>query len=342
LPTTVSVVLTLSGCGGGSDGHFVLPPVAPQPVALSCDDSIKTGFKPDANTTVLAVKAFKKGDPYPNPTLESLVTPTASTVAQADLCLVKLLVGPGNPGPAGAPSTSAGIGIEVWLPLKKDWNGRVHAIGGGGWVGGEETDVAKISSASAAVDGRSAPGVAADEGAVTSTTDTGHTGGFALGGSFAMNPDGTISTRQWEDFSERSIQEQIVKTKALATAYYGSAPKYTYWDGNSKGGRQALKVAQRFPEMVDGIVTGNPAINWSSFITADVYPQVVIQRDLGGNYMSAEQLTRSRMPPSRRATWREANTWDSSSIPEAAATTPRRIPTCSVPQAAGATAPLRA
>ena len=39
----------------------------------------------------------------------------------------------GNPGPAGAPSTSAGIGIEVWLPAKAAWNNRIHALGGGGW-----------------------------------------------------------------------------------------------------------------------------------------------------------------------------------------------------------------
>ena len=33
------------------------------PVALTCDDSMKTAFKPDANTTVLVVKSFKAGDP---------------------------------------------------------------------------------------------------------------------------------------------------------------------------------------------------------------------------------------------------------------------------------------
>lgn len=46
------------------------------------------------------------------------------------------MVGPGNPGPADAPSTSPGIGIEVWLPMPEKWNNRLHVIGGGGWVGG--------------------------------------------------------------------------------------------------------------------------------------------------------------------------------------------------------------
>ena len=29
----------------------------------------------------------------------------------------------------------------------------------------------------------------------------------------------------WMDFASRGIHQQVVKTKALAAAYYGSAPK---------------------------------------------------------------------------------------------------------------------
>lgn len=259
---------------------------------LSCDNSIAIGFKPNAETKVLRVGAFKRGDALPNAPAQHLYDPSAPTVL-ADLCLVKLLVGPGNPGPVGAPSTSAGIGIEVWLPAKDAWNGRVHALGGGGWVGTEETDLTKISSGSTASDMRSAPTVAAQEGAVTSTTDTGHTGTAPLApvnGSFAMNSDGTINTTLWNDFSSRGIHEQVVVTKALAQAYYGSAPRFTYWDGGSTGGRQALKQAQRYPQDFDGIISEVPAIYWTSFVTAQLYPQIVIHRDLGGKYLSAEQL----------------------------------------------------
>nr|WP_233575827.1 tannase/feruloyl esterase family alpha/beta hydrolase [Noviherbaspirillum saxi] len=337
--TTLLCAASLAGCGSNSDSDNPPPDQLASQTTLSCDDSIKTGFKPDADTTVLLVKAFKKGDAFPNQTLENLGNPNAEMAAKADLCLVKLLVGPGKPGPVGAPSTSAGIGIEIWLPLKEKWNGRVHAIGGGGWVGSEETDVTKISSFTAGSAG-SAPTIAAEEGAVASSTDTGHTGGadsIVLGGSFAMNPDGTINTRLWEDFAERSIHQQIVKTKALATAYYGSAPKYTYWDGASKGGQQALKVAQRYPEDVDGIAVGNPAINWSKFITADLYPQIVIQRDLGGNYMSADQLNLVSNAAISACDVVGGSILASSSTQRAVATIPRRMRTCSVPPTAGTT-----
>src|SRR5262249_15899306 len=150
-------------------------------------------------------------------------------------------------------------GIEVWLPDRKAWNERVHAIGNGGWAGSAETSLDKISGAGAN-DRRSAPNIAATEGAVTSTSDDGHVGG---NGAFAMLPDGTVNQALWTDFSSRGIHEQVVKTKALAAAFYGADAKYTYWDGGSTGGRQALKQAQLYPADFDGIVVGFPAINWT-------------------------------------------------------------------------------
>lgn len=119
----VAVATILQAGCGGSDSP------APTPTALACDDAIKTAFKPDANTTVLLVKAFKQGDPV---ALSGTPSTPVPQKAPADLCLVKLLVGPGNAGPAGAPSTSAGIGIEVWLPNAASWNQRVRVYGSGG------------------------------------------------------------------------------------------------------------------------------------------------------------------------------------------------------------------
>ncbi len=56
---------------------------------LACDDGIKTAFRPDAETSVVAVRLVKKGEELLAPDAQAPVT------AAADLCLVKLLVGPG-------------------------------------------------------------------------------------------------------------------------------------------------------------------------------------------------------------------------------------------------------
>ena len=253
------------GGGGGSSAPPPPPPPPPPPVALTCDDTMKTAFQPDANTTVLVVKSFKAGDPL---TLGTATTP----VAAKDLCFVKLNVGPGNPGPAGAPSTSPGIGIEIWLPAPTNWNERIHNMGGGGWAGGDHGSTTLIASTGNA-------GTAASENSVVGSTDTGHAGG---NGSFAMNPDGTINTALWQDFSERSLHELAVKTKALTAAYYLKPQKFAYWEGCSTGGRQGYNVIQNHPDDYNGYVVGAPAFNWTKFITSELYPQIVYQRDLAG------------------------------------------------------------
>lgn len=286
-PTAAAAVL--AACGGSDNDDAPTPP----PVAknLVCDDSMKTEFKPDANTSVLLVKAFKKGDPLILSGTAGQNTPTALN----DVCMVKLNVGPGNPGPEGAPSTSPGIGIEVWLPTAANWNKRVHNVGGGGWQGGTAGSTTALAGAA----GGGGPGgqpansakIAGAEGAVSSTTNTGH-GSLNSSGAFTMNPDGTVNKALWTDFSERSLYEQGVKSKALATAYYGSPPSRMYWEGGSTGGRQGMKMAQAHPELYDGIVANYPVVNWSKFIIgAMAYPQIVKQRDLGGVNLSNAQHT---------------------------------------------------
>ena len=105
-----------------------------------------------------------------------------------------------------------------------------------------------------------------------------------------MNPDGSINTVLWDDFARRGIHQMAVKTKQITKAYYGKPAKYSYWDGFSTGGRQGHKLAQVHPNDFDGILAGAPAFNWTRFITNELYPQIVFQRDLGGVPMTAGQL----------------------------------------------------
>jgi hypothetical protein len=260
-----------------------------QPVssaALACDDQLKTAMSSSADTKVLLVKQFHQGEPLlltaspntgtPSGGVEGAPNATAPT-AGIDLCMVKLVVGPGNPGAAGAPSTSAGIGIEVLLPSHDKWNQRIRAYGNSGWAGTPQTSLSLVAS-------NDLHAAAATKGFVIATSDNGHVGAPPLpeiDPSFAMNPDGSINTVGWRDFSERSLHELAEKTKTLTKLYYGREHRYAYWDGFSTGGRQGLKLAQVFPNDFDGILVGAPAINWSKYHTAGLYGQIAMMQDLG-------------------------------------------------------------
>ena len=247
-------------------------------VLLTCDDSMITAFKPDANTTVNLVKAFKKGDPL---ALAGTPASPPPPIAANDMCLVKLTVGPGNPGPAGALSTSSGIHIEMWLPSPANWNKRIHNITLGGFGGNAVIgDTTLITAGTAPYLTGVTWGIAMNEGAVSAVNDGGHADPAATG-SFAMNPDGTINTTLWTDLATRATHEMTLKTKALVAAYYLTPQSFAYVDGCSGGGRQGFAEAQSFPADYNGILAGAPSIAQTRFFPADLYPGFVQLKDLG-------------------------------------------------------------
>ena len=127
----------------------------------------------------------------------------------------------------------------------------------------------------------------------TASTDTGHpsTGtangqgganGAQAGGGFALNPaNDTLNEGLIVDFASRSLHEMTVKAKAVIKAYYGEPQKFAYWNGCSTGGRQGWMDAQRFAEDYEGILAGAPAFNWDRFIPAELWPELVMNLDVG-------------------------------------------------------------
>lgn len=270
LAAAASLAVALSGCSGDDDA----PATA---TTLDCSlGSVQAGFKPDASTSVVAVRTVKKGD--------SLVAVDSSSpiTAAVDMCLVKLLVGPGNTAePATAPSYSAGIGMEIWLPAKDAWNERIRNYGGGGFVGGGHRYADKIGSKVPAI-------VNANVGYAVGTTDTGHE---QTDGTFTLTASGTLNQPLMQDWSYRSLYEQAVKTKALVKAYYGKDQKYAYFDGHSEGGREVLKIAQENPDLYDGYLAAAPGINFFRKGMYDLYPNIVMKTDLGFTALDTARAT---------------------------------------------------
>jgi feruloyl esterase len=90
---------------------------------------------------------------------------------------------------------------------------------------------------------------------------------------------GSLGSVHWPiitDFASVGIHDMSVDGKALTTAFYRGAPTYSYFNGCSTGGREALMEAQRYPADYNGIVAGAPAINWTKFIPAEIWPALVM------------------------------------------------------------------
>jgi feruloyl esterase len=135
------------------------------------------------------------------------------------------------------PASGSRIGFEVWLP-KKDWNGRLKMFGNGGY-----SSALPYTEMAAHV----------KEGYAVVGTDTGHTGDSP---EFARNnPEAIV------DWGYRAVHTSILNAKKIVTEFYGRAARYSYFQGCSTGGHQALTEAQRFPEDFDGIVAGAAGSN---------------------------------------------------------------------------------
>src|SRR5262245_27939159 len=136
------------------------------------------------------------------------------------------------------PSSDSDIKIEVWMPAS-NWNGKFQAVGNGAFNGNISYPAMMTALA---------------RGYATSSTDTGHTGNGAAWG--MGHPEKVI------DFGSRAVHEMAVAAKKIIASYYDGAPKFSYWNGCSAGGRQAMKEAQRFPADFDGIIAGAPGLDW--------------------------------------------------------------------------------
>ena len=161
------------------------------------------------------------------------------------------------------PAPQSDIKAEVWLPLN-GWNGKLEVVGNGGFAG--TISYAAMASALAA-------------GYATASTDTGHTGPSS--NTFANN-DVLI------DFAHRAIHETTVAAKATVDGFYGNAPKQSYFNGCSTGGRQALTAAQKYPDDFNGIIAGAPA----SHTTTQAFGQIWFAQVLGD---SASALPREKL-----------------------------------------------
>ncbi len=165
--------------------------------------------------------------------------------------------GPGGPGATlpphchvegevdrrtGVDGKSYALRFAVNMP--DDWNGRFLFQGGGGLNGSLAEPVGGAASG-----GRN--GLA--RGFAVVSTDSGHQGsGFDA--SFFNDQEAALN------FYYLGNMRVTLATKPLVEAYYSNAIDRSYFVGCSTGGREGMIMAQRYPNLYDGIVSGAPAI----------------------------------------------------------------------------------
>jgi feruloyl esterase len=90
-----------------------------------------------------------------------------------------------------------------------------------------------------------------------------------------------------EDYFYGSVHETSILAKKLISVYYGNGPSYSYYNGYSTGGRQALMEAQRYPKDFDGILGGDGPIPFTKRTMGDTWEATQF---LGDAYIPLEKL----------------------------------------------------
>lgn len=131
------------------------------------------------------------------------------------------------------------VGWQVMLPVA-NWTQRYMQVGCGGLCG-------NINIQPGAADGSAE--VENGEFVLASTDMAG-----GSDGEFGLDEDRRVA------FAYLAVHQTAQTAKKLIKAYYGQDPAFSYFNGCSDGGREAVMEAIRYPNDFDGIIAGAPAM----------------------------------------------------------------------------------
>jgi hypothetical protein len=131
------------------------------------------------------------------------------------------------------------IGFEILLPVST-WRQRYLQVGCGGLCGSISISPPQTTGYKPLADGDF----------VLAAEDDGHSGNSI---------SWYASAQQRVDFAYLSYHDVALVAKGLAGKFYGTAPRYSYFDGCSQGGNEALSEIQRYPTDFNGVLAGAPA-----------------------------------------------------------------------------------
>lgn len=147
----------------------------------------------------------------------------------------------GSMAPVDRSATAKPINFQVAFP--STWSGRAAQLGGGGMNG-------------------TIPGLTGNpfgQGFVTYGSDSGHS---------ATVNDWALNDEAIRNLGYMQMKKTHDAAMVLIERMYGARPAFNYFIGSSQGGREALTVAQRYPQDYDGVAANVPIVGFSSLMLA--------------------------------------------------------------------------
>jgi Tannase and feruloyl esterase len=201
-----------------------------------------------ADLAALKIPASEIGLPSSGATISSAQIATvpadpATLAVTREYCKVLGAIQPVDPD---APP----VNFEVNLPMQ--WNGKALQYGGGGSNG------VLITGLNPLRDARADTPVPVARGFATWGTDSGHDNKkLSEPRAFALNDESLVNMAYAAYKKTHDVGVRV------ARAFYDRAPAKMYFFGGSEGGREALMMAQRFPNDFDGIVSVVPVAHYT-------------------------------------------------------------------------------
>lgn len=151
---------------------------------------------------------------------------TAQLTTHVNFCRVEAIA---------RPTAGSFIMLEIWLP--ENWNGRSLSTAPGKAYG-----AINYSALVSAV----------NRGFATVTSDSGHRSS-RLDWTWAIG-----HPEKATDYFYRGTYEAERVFRKTLVAYYGKKESHSYFEGCARGGQIGLVMAERYPDLFDGIVAGSP------------------------------------------------------------------------------------
>jgi Tannase and feruloyl esterase len=179
-------------------------------------------------------------------------------LAIPEYCKVNGYISPVDPA---APN----INFQANLPVA--WNHKAAQMGGSGLNGSIPVSLTTSMQWGPESIPPDAP-YALSRGFAVYGSDSGHQSGGRGAAPGGAQADWTMNTEALTNFAYAQMKKTHDVTFAIAGRFYGERPRHSYYLGSSQGGREALMVAQRFPQDYDGIfcqVPVFPQLYWNTF-----------------------------------------------------------------------------